>query len=265
MKPRQQKERLEDNIQLKQRVIHYQSEIVSYEHKLKSLQASLEKEKIRNQYLQKKLFTIEDQQIVTYQKEIYELKEKLLQLEVALEEEKMRSTQLQQKVVSSKRLVEVSKKKSIETIPSIQAYFSYSTLLPTTEDDEITIIGDFIINNTGTDTLQDIIVCIKLTPTDAGNLSGKIANKISQSFIDSKIDWVFLHENWKEKIKEEGEYWIKYVDPNPLPPNEAVIFPQFDISLTKNEDSQSVVVDGFVYSKEMPKGTFSLNKIIVNY
>lgn len=265
MKPRPQKDRQEESIQLKQRIIHYQSEIVSYEHKLKSLQASIDKEKIRNQYLQGKLYTIEGQQMETYQKEIYELKEKLTQLEVALEVEKKRSTQLQQKVVSSKHSVEAPKEKPTETIASIQAHFAYSTLLPTTEEDDITIIGDFIINNTGTKALHDIIVCIKLTPRDAGTLSGKIASKKSQSFIESEIDWVFLHEDWKEKIKHNGEYWIKYVNPTPLLPNDFIIFPQFDIALPKNEDNHSVVVDGFVYSKELPKGTFSLNKIIVNY
>ncbi|MFS0824121.1 hypothetical protein [Bacillus sp. 1P02SD] len=265
MKPRQQQGRQEDSIQLKQRIIHYQAEIISYEHKLKSLQATIEKEKVRNQFLQEKLYSIEDQQMETYQKEIYELKERLTQLEVELEEEKKRSKQLQQKVVSSKHLAEPPKEKPVEAFASIQAYFAYSTLLPTTEDDDITIIGDFMIKNTGTKALHDLIVCIKLSPTNAGTLSGKIANKKSQSFIESDIDWVFLHENWKEKIKENGEYWIKYVDPNPLQPNDTIVFPQFDINLLKNEENHSVVVDGFVYSKELPKGIFSLNKIIVNY
>lgn len=265
MKHRQQQGRPEDSIQLKQRIIHYQSEIVSYEHKLKSLQASIEKEKVRNQYLQEKLYTIEDQQIETYQKEIYKLKEKIMQLEVELEEEKQRSSQLQQKVVSSKPLVEEPRQNTLETFPRIQAHFAYSTLLPNTEEDDITIIGDFIIKNTGTAPLHDIIVCVKLTPIDAGTLSGKIGTKKSHNFVDTEIDWVFLHENWKEKIKDNGEYWIKYADIDPLEPNETIIFPQFDITLMKNEESQSVVVDGFVYSKELPKGSFSLNKIIVNY
>ncbi|MEH7385228.1 hypothetical protein V7147_07445 [Bacillus sp. JJ1521] len=265
MKPKQQQGHHEDSIQLKQRIIHYQSEIVSYEHKLKSFQARIEKEKVRNQYLQEKLYAIEDQQIETFQKEIYKLKEKLTQLEVELEEEKLRSSQLQQKVVLSKHLAEAPKEKPVEALASIQAHFAYSTLLPATEDDVITIIGDFIIKNTGTKALHDMIVCIKLTPKDVGTLSGKIVTKKSQSFIDSDIDWVFLNDNWKEKIKENGEYWIKYVDPNPLLPNDTIIFPQFDISLPKNEDSHSVVVDGFVYSQELPMGTFSINKIIVNY
>lgn len=265
MKQRQQPGRSEDSIQLKQRIIHYQSEIVSYEHKLKTLQANIEKEKLRNQFLQEKLYTIEDQQIEIYQKEIHKLKEKIMQLEVELEEEKQRSLQLQQKVVSNKPLVEETKQSTLETRPSIQAHFAYSTLLPQTEDDDITIIGDFIIKNIGTEALHDIIICFKLSPKDAGTLSGKIGTKKSRDLLDSEIDWVFLHENWKEKIREYGEYWIKYVDPNPLEPNETVIFPQFDITLTKKEESQSVVVDGFVYSKELPKGSFSLNKIIVNY
>ncbi|THE12039.1 hypothetical protein E1I69_12810 [Bacillus timonensis] len=265
MKPRQQQGRQEDSIQLKQRIIHYQSEITSYEHKLKSLQGSIEKEKVRNQYLQEKLYKIEDQQIETYQKEIYELKEKITQLEVELEEEKKRTAQLQQKVVSAKPIAVAPKEKLVEAFANIQAHFAYSTILPSTEDDDITIIGDFMIKNTGTKALHDIIVCIKLAPRESGTLSGKIVNKKSQSFIESEIDWVFLHENWKEKIKENGEYWIKYVDPNPLPPNDTIIFSQFGINLPKNEDSHSVVVDGFVYSKELPKGIFSLNKIIVNY
>ncbi|WP_449539516.1 hypothetical protein [Ferdinandcohnia sp. Marseille-Q9671] len=257
----------DETIQLKQRIIHYQSEIVSYEHKIKSLQSNIEKEKIRNQYLQEKLYTVEEQQVEVYQKEIHVLKDKLLQLEVELEEEKRRSTNLQKKVVAAKPPFKgQSEAKPIETYPSIQAYFAYSLLLPIGEEEsDITVIGDFIIKNTGTKELKDIIVCIKVSPIDAGTLSGKIATKKSQNLHDAEIDWVFLHENWQEKLKENGEYWIKYVDPDPLKPNQTIVFPQFDLTLLKTEDSQSVVVDGFVYSKEIPKGTFSLNKIIVNY
>ncbi|RFB18191.1 hypothetical protein DZB84_04550 [Bacillus sp. HNG] len=265
MKPRQQQGRQEDKIQLKQRIIHYQSEIVAYEHKLKSLQASIEKEKVRNQFLQEKLYSIEDQQLETYQKEIYELKEKLTQLEVELEEEKKRSTQLQQKVVSAKHLDVAPKEKPAKTFANIQAYFAHSILFPKNEDENVTIIGDFIIRNSGTCNLNDIIVCIKITPHDAGTLSGKIAINNSKNLLESDINWIYLHENWKQKIKENGEYWIKFTNSDSLNPGESIIFPQFDIRCSMNKNSQSVVVDGYVYCKEIPMGTFSFNKIIINF
>lgn len=272
MKPKQQHTRHDDSIQLKQRIIHFQSEIASYENKIKSLQAILEKEKVRNSYLQEKLYSLEEEQVGIYLKEIHSLKEQLLQTEVALEEEKQRAAVLQKKVVTSetKKPEEKEEILSPKPSPSIQAHFAYSLILPNfeEEDKETTIFGDFILKNNGTVPLHDIIVCIKITPIDAGNLSGKIATKSkqSESYLPNtpENNWQFLHDNWKEKIKENGEYWITYIDPEPIKPGETIYFSQFDIQIPIKESTKSTIVDGYVYSKEIPKGVFSLNKIIIN-
>ncbi|MEH7380587.1 hypothetical protein V7138_08915 [Bacillus sp. JJ1533] len=264
----------EDTIQLKQRIIHYHSEIASYENKLMSLKQLLEKEKIRTQFLHERLFKVEEEQIEPFQREIISLKEKLLKYEVALEEEKKRANLLQQKVISSKHTKDETIDSTInqKSSPQIQAYFAYSMLIPDQHEEqkEVVIIGDFILKNIGNEILRDIILCIKLSPIDAGTLSGKISLKSPKN--DSSIfanssdnNWEFLHDNWREKIKTNGEYWIKYTDSEPLKPEESIHFSQFDIRLPINETSKSVIVDGYVYCKEIPEGAFSLNKIIINF
>lgn len=268
---KQQKALSNDPIQLKQKIIHYHSELITYENKLTALMQLLEKEKIRNNYLQEKLYTVEEDQLLTYQKEIHSLKEKLLESEVALEEEKKRLLTLQQKITEPLEKTLASKEFSQKATPTIQPYFAYSLMLPDQleEQEEVVIFSDFNINNIGHIDLTEIILCIKISPASAGRLSGKISTKLelseSTASPQSMNTWAFLHDNWKEKIKENGEYWIKHLGKEPLHPNNTIQFPQFEIRLPIVKTSKSTIIEGYVYSKELPQGVFSLNKIIINY
>ncbi|MCH1626252.1 hypothetical protein [Fredinandcohnia quinoae] len=258
-------------LQLQQKIIHYHSEIISYQNKIKKMEHEFEKEKIRNKYLQEKLHEVQHTNLESYEKEIAALQAKLLSYEVALEEEKSRIQILEAKLIQPIQNVESIKIVKAEPVLRMQSLFNYSFINTQIEDDEesfISILGDFIIENLGTVPLHSPIICIRIVPINAGHLSGKIA--INQSISGSQFEdslqeeWQFVHENWKEKVKGKGEYWIKPVKQVTLNPSERIIFSNFELNLKRIVEQGSIIAEGFAYCSEIPNGIPALNKIILN-
>lgn len=247
-------------IQLEQKIIHYRAEISHFEQRLAKMEWELKKEKVRNQYLQKELYEIEHVHIQSYEKEIHRLKEKLLTTEVMLEEEKERKKGFIHEEVSQQKQPKIIK---------LQAFFNYAFLLSDYHDEEspLSAIGDLAIQNIGTEPLHDILVCIRIKPKQAGQLSGKISRARADSRFDADAfeQWQFIHENYREKIRTLGEYWIKPTKVKELKPSNQLDFTNFELTLQKPQDQHSVIVEGFVYCKEIQQGISVLNKIVVNY
>lgn len=257
--PSKQKSNKDRFLQLEQKIIYYRSEVANYEKKIQELKQQIKKEQTRNQYLQKKLMDIQKYNIDNYEKKISQLEDQLLQMEVELEEEKKQKEEL----VKLK-----PKDVPIEPVYSFQGHFTYSTILPSNDEDTISIIGNFMIRNIGNQPLHDLIVCLRISPKEAGKLSGKIImNKNKKNVnIDSNIlQWEFLHENWIETVRETGEYWIRPAGINELSESETIAFSGFEVKIKKPENQNSVMIDGFVYCKEIPNGVHALNNILLNF
>lgn len=256
-------EKKDSTIQLEQKIIHYRAEISHFEQKLAEIEWELKKEKIRNQYLQKKLYELEHDNMHSYEEEIYQLKEKLLNLEVMLEEEKNRNKALIQEEIKKKL---ASQKKT--TIPKLQAFFNYAFLLSDfhEEQNQLSVLGDLIIHNIGENPVHDIIVCVRIKPQDAGVLSGKIARSSNESRFESDgEEWQFVHENFRDIIRKSGEYWIKPMKINTLKPSAQIGFSNFELILKQPTNQQPIIIDGFIYCKEIRTGTPLQNKIIINF
>ncbi len=58
---------------------------------------------------------------------------------------------------------------------------------------------------------------------------------------------------------KEGEYWLKPIDETTLLPNEQLRFPSFELRII-----QTVVVEAFVYFRQLKQGVSSSNYIVVN-
>ncbi|MBB5325526.1 hypothetical protein HNQ34_002627 [Anoxybacillus tepidamans] len=248
-------------IQLQQKLIHYRSEIAKYEHQVKTLEAERQKEKLRNEYLLEKLRLAESVHIEPYEKKIAQLEQQLLSYEVALEE-------AERQIQHLKKTRYTTQEEKKPSVTKAQALFTYSILLPETTEEETLVIGDFVIQNLGTEALQNIIVCIRIHPKKAAELSGKIAipplKATDQDLMESATEWAFAYENWREKIKNDGEYWIKPIHLAKFMPNEEVRLSHFYIRIKKIDGAPSTVIDGFVYCNELPHGISSLNNIIIN-
>jgi hypothetical protein len=292
---------MDQYIQLQQKIIYYRSELSNYENKLKKLQNELQKEKMRSEYLQERLHLAQTANIEEYEKKIALLENKLLSYEVALEEEKKqinmlkksmyleeyekKIAMLENKLLSYEAALEEEKKQTnilknqIKTLTStppkiikLQAFFNYSLIIPNQDEEEdLLVIGNFTVENIGTEPLQNIIICVRITPKQSGRLSGKIATSPVDIQDSSSVheqlatEWTFVHNNWREKIKNEGEYWLKPVHHSVLEPNKVLQFSNFEIRFKKGKVQNATVVEGFAYCKEIPKGVTSLNNIIINY
>lgn len=258
-------------LQIQQKNIHYKSEIAKQLDIIHELEKEMEKEKLRNKYLQNKLIEAQNTNFKTYQKEIFDLKNKLLSLEVVLEEEKNLTNDLQGKLLLAEK--RNKEKKVVFEAPketNLQAIFQYATLLPNEEEkmNQITIFGDFTIVNTGTEPISSIVICIKINPKESGKLSGKIGTLKPTQNSSGGIrfeEWEYALENWKEKILSDGEYWIKSNLPTPLRPSGILTFSNFEVILVKPENRNGVVIEGFVYCKELNHGIQTLNNIVVNF
>lgn len=160
----------------------------------------------------------------------------------------------------------------IESKICSQAHFSYTTILPESKENEIMIIGNFILKNIGNTTLNTPIICIRISPAECGKLSGKI--KYSQPLKENEEielydelaseQWIYIHENWKELTIKSGEHWLKPIHKTTLQPEEQMNFSNFTLLLSPLEDGGPIIVSGYVYFEELQQGVTSLNQIIVN-
>ncbi|WP_209125413.1 hypothetical protein [Alkalihalobacillus sp. BA299] len=151
-----------------------------------------------------------------------------------------------------------------------QAFFNYSVILPDLDDEEkeVLIMGNFIIENTGEEALNTPVICIQIKPAESGKLGGKIdAAPRNEMIVDAtnSEEWQYLNQERKEKAKETGEYWLRPKECDKLQPAEKLFFSNFDLKLTKPKEKNSVIVDGYIYFKELQQGTPALNKIIINF
>ena len=250
-------------LQLEQKLLRYKSEIAHYQAKVKEYEQQLKKEHTRIQYLQSKLAEAQTKNIDNYEKKISALEHKVMQMEVELEEEKNQANTILKKAVAE------AKQEKEEVNPSFMSYFSHSTILPSKDEQQVSIIGEYQLKNTGNVPLHDIIICLKVSPKEAGKLSGEIVmhkRKEPLHYEDTPfLQWAFIHENWMDKIKETGEYWLKPLGIDSLKPNESISFSQFDAKLDKPAEKNAVILDGFIYCKEIPKGQRALNNIVINF
>ncbi|WJQ01045.1 hypothetical protein QT234_04060 [Geobacillus stearothermophilus] len=247
------------HLRLQQQIIHYRSEAASCRQQIKQLEAELEKEKMRSAYLKEKLREAETVNAEMYKKKIAALERQLLLYEIALEEAEHRVSGPQQTT-------------GADPAASVLALFHYSVMIPThLDEEEIVVIGDFIIRNSGTAPLHHPVVCLRISPPKTAVLSGKIAlpqsgRAAQEGLADSGAEgWTFIQENWREKVRQNGEYWIAPLHGVPIEPGEERRFSQFEIAVRPSGNVRSLTVDGFVYGAELPKGAAAANRIAVQW
>lgn len=76
-------------------------------------------------------------------------------------------------------------------------------------------------------------------------------------------EWGFVNENWHEQVMNKGEYWLKARHKTILAPNEQIHFSNFELSINK-KITRTVTLNGFAYFEQIPKGISALNEIRIN-
>jgi len=232
----------------KQQVIYYRAEVVKYRNRIHELERLVEKEKVRNNYLQQKIRVLKNEKIDSYQQEIKELQQKVLELEVELEEESTFQKINGKSIIKEKKL-------------DFYSYFNYSVVFPTEGGDSASIYSHFTIVNTGEEPLNDMVVCIKVMPVGAVTLSGQISDPklLSGPGMErDDIKWVYAIEDWRKKIMERGEHWIRPINPQNL---STLTLNGLEITLDNYKPPIKCTIEAFIYFDATQSPTNSLNKI----
>jgi hypothetical protein len=158
------------------------------------------------------------------------------------------------------------KKEEIKT--EVHSWFNYSIMLPAKDEDEheVMIIGNYIIKNTGTQTITNPLICIRTIPSNDVRLGGKIGSVTHTALTIDGTNagaWEYIHNDWKEKSLETGEHWLKPKQQHQLAPGESIAF-SHELSFSLQQKEKVVNVDGFAYFDELKDGTSAINKIMIN-
>jgi hypothetical protein len=160
-------------------------------------------------------------------------------------------------------------KKKEQLIAEGIAWFNYTVMLPDKDENEteITIIGNLNIRNTSNTPLNNPIICIRIKPSQNVRLGGKIG---AVSHTALSIDgtnteaWHYIHDNWKEKSLETGEYWMKPNQCRQLEPGRNLTFAN-EIRILTTKKDKFVIVEAFFYCDELINGISALNNITINF
>ncbi|WP_110113399.1 hypothetical protein [Bacillus sp. CGMCC 1.16541] len=291
----------EESIQLKQKLIHYKAELSHSQQKIKQYERLLQIEKENTLFWRNK----HSESLLSTEKEmeIEELEKEVSVLENSLAEQKMITEQLLQKLsrrepIIEERIVEKIIERPVEVIIEkpiekiiekpvekivekpvdrfskldFVCYFTYSLVTPSSEDEEMMIVGNVIMKNQTTITLHEPVICLKISPPSIGQLSGKIAEQSESVAKSSKFPlqaspskWRYSIPDWAEKIRTNGEHWLTPIKETHLQANSLLSFDSFQISVPVNEESSSFMLEGYAYTNEWKEGIPFLNKIIINF
>lgn len=255
------------SLQLKQQILHYKSEIAIYQQKLVEYEQEITRMKNNQVLFKEKLKNNGFIDIETYEEEIDKVKAEVESYKQELEIAKKQYMELNEQVEKIK--ISTPRLKDFD----LQSLFTYTIILPDLETDElkeVTVVGNYVIKNLGAKKITNPIICIKINPVASGSLSGKVKQKATD-FGDKILDdavsqqWSYVYDNWKEKVRKEGEYWLKPLFTNEVGPGQQLVFSNFTLSIQKPPKGNSVIIDAFVYSKEDRNGSAAQNQIVLNF
>ncbi|MFC3884431.1 hypothetical protein ACFOU2_13325 [Bacillus songklensis] len=260
-----------DNIlQLKQKLIYYKSELNHYEQKIKHYEKALQQEKENTAFWRDKHTSMIDY----WEKEVdtEELERKINLLTNELTEQKLMNKHLKKKMAHQeppKPIIQIKERQFAKS--DLIAFFMYSVVIPAEKEEDTVIVGNAVIKNQTDKELHSPLLCLKITPPLSANLSGKIAGAGKMN-ADSLYEqesgaeqWEYAHPNWKEKIRKDGEYWLKPIHTTVLQPNRILSFDSFQIGIHQGDHLPSFLMEGYLYTNEWRDGVPFLNKLVVNF
>lgn len=155
--------------------------------------------------------------------------------------------------------LEQIKIEKFQTDGRIIAYYTYSFNMTYREGEENLIIGNFNIENTSKETINNLSICLLIQTTSMYQFSGKYTTENTSS--KSQSNPVY----WKQVDVDdkEGTFWFTLTNGKSLAPNEIISFSDFSLAWEKGEDF-SCRVNGFVYPDQDQEGIPALNAINVH-
>lgn len=138
------------------------------------------------------------------------------------------------------------------------SYFTYSLNISHKRGNENFCLGSYHIFNISNRVSTNPYICIKLTPANLFEFSGKYFYKDSKQTMKFANSWERLNEPTNKE-----EYWLKPQNIVQLEPFQTLSFSDFQIKWTPKETYSGSIL-GFTYSDEWKDGVPSLNQINVS-
>ncbi|ANB60997.1 hypothetical protein [Anoxybacteroides amylolyticum] len=163
----------------------------------------------------------------------------------------------------------LSEMKKGGNVPSLQAlaYFTYSFVLPINGRKKGTIVGNFIIRNIGSSSLENPVICLKIVPKECAVLTAKLGEHVAY---DRRLNplvmetWEYIDENAERTVEEKGEFWLKPAQIPHIEEGGQLAFSNFQIKLSFSDEPRTYKIYGFFYCKQLPQGIKSLNDIVIH-
>ncbi|MCQ6274861.1 hypothetical protein JMM81_07765 [Bacillus sp. V3B] len=180
---------------------------------------------------------------------------------------------------------EISKEKNSESVKKIsqhpekkensfinaEVFFDYTFLPPQSDSEskEYLVDGNLYIKNTGNEVLLNPVICIKISPVQSASLQGQIIPPRMVSSLAMKSDsgekgWKYVYEDWRKRVKTDGEYWVTPIQVFQISPGETTGF-NFKITIDQPKEKTSIITQGFVYFQEGKKQFRSNNQISFSF
>lgn len=152
-----------------------------------------------------------------------------------------------------------------------EAWFRYTVVLPQREGEPVLVVGSFDVKNTGSESLHDPVVLLRMTPPNTGTFSTRVLDpqwltvKGVYTARGTPTGWVYVHEDWQERARSDGEYWIRLQGAPPLEPGGWLRVDALQWQLPHQTPGFEARLEGFVYFQEKRDGIAAGNSIAVSF
>ncbi len=172
------------------------------------------------------------------------------------------------------------KNKNISTVNSqdqrlkkanAEVFLNYTMLIPRPDDEEkeYMVNGSIIMKNTGDIDLKNPVICIKIPVEQGISLQGqilppKLVAGLAMKGSDGEKGWKYVYDDWRERVKTKGEYWITSIQELTIPPGGSEVFNGLKVLIREPKNS-SVGIHAFVYFNEGNQQYASNNTISLSF
>jgi hypothetical protein len=156
--------------------------------------------------------------------------------------------------------------------PNVDLFLDYTVLLPKSDEknEDVLINGSLVIKNNDSIPISNPVICVK-TPTQAGvSLQGpfippKLVPGLAMKSSAGDKGWMYVYDDWREKSKTKGEYWVKPIQDLVIQPGDTFKLNGLNLLLKKTKEKNAIIVQSFVYLNNGKHQFISNNSISVSY
>lgn len=152
-----------------------------------------------------------------------------------------------------------------------EVFLNYTMLIPRSDDEEkeYMVNGSIIMKNTGDIDLKNPVICIKIPVEQGISLQGqilppKLVAGLAMKGSDGEKGWKYVYDDWRERVKTKGEYWITSIQELTIPPGGSEVFNGLKVLIREPKNS-SVGIHAFVYFNEGKQQYASNNTISLSF